>query len=222
MMANCASCANVWFTADAKGKCPKCGKAWPFEEPVPQVPEVPASVLQPLAQVAPLPPMGTSTFQLPTAPITAPHGTPPGVVPEEDINRFNWGAFLLAPFWPFWNGAMAYGIAYWVAGIFNIATGGLSSIVCFALALYLGFHGNSIAVQGKHYHSREDFFAVQRAWKKGGLFLLLAWVGLMIVILLFVVGNIVTARTPSEPSETQETPMERNAGSDSGDYNPPP
>lgn len=56
MMANCAGCGNVWFTSDARGQCPKCGRAWPVEEPAAPA-QTTAPVVQPLATVVPLPAM---------------------------------------------------------------------------------------------------------------------------------------------------------------------
>lgn len=93
-------------------------------------------------------------------------------VPQE-IQGWNWGAFLLPGLWPFTNNVWI-GLLSWIP------------YVNLPIVLMLGLKGNTWAWRSRKWQSLEAFKAHQRAWAKAaiitysslfGLFLLLAFIG---------------------------------------------
>ncbi len=81
------------------------------------------------------------------------------VVPPE-IDRWNWGAFLLN----------------WIWAVFNKTWIGLLCLipyVGFVVGIYLGIKGRELAWRNKRWDSLEHFNRVQRSWSKWGLILVL-------------------------------------------------
>ena len=80
------------------------------------------------------------------------------------LRRWNWGAFVLAPFW-------ALAMRRW--GWFLLC---LVPYVNFVAALYLGARGNELAWKSRRWRCVEEFDQVQDAWSQFGLMILLSLV----------------------------------------------
>ncbi len=109
---------------------------------------------------------------------TAPEAPPPYATPQ--ITRFsgmwNWGGFLLCPFWLMNHGGLGLGIGYlvltFIPGL-NIATLGM--------AIYFGIKGNDWAVQHRNFVDEAQFVAVQNAWRNWGF--IVAGIGIIFGII---------------------------------------
>jgi hypothetical protein len=108
---------------------------------------------------------------------------PGNAIPEELTRRWSWGGFLLWLFWPWWNANTP--LKWLTAGAFILSsfTAGLSGL---ALAIYFGISGNKIAARDRRFTSTDQFIAIQRAWAKAGVILLI--VGCVAVPVLFALG----------------------------------
>ncbi len=126
--------------------------------------------------------------------VSAPGAPPPYATPA--ITRFsgmwNWGAFLLCPFWLLNHGALGLGIGYLVVCLIpglNIATLGM--------AIYFGIKGNDWAVRHRNFVDEEQFVAVQNAWRNWGF--IIAGIGLIFgivgAILLGILGVLTGAHS---------------------------
>lgn len=99
-------------------------------------------------------------------------------VPEE-IEGFNWGAFLL----------------HWIWGIGNntfIALLAFVPLVNLVIPFVLGFRGNAWAWRNKRWHSVEEFRTIQRAWAKWGFIVYAAFflmIGLLFTVLVASMRN---------------------------------
>lgn len=78
-------------------------------------------------------------------------------VPEE-IKGWNWGGFLLAPFWPFSN-RVGIGLLAWVP------------VVGFWMAIALGVKGNEWAWKSRRWQSIDQFKTHQKRWAIAGIVL---------------------------------------------------
>ncbi|MBK8286666.1 MAG: hypothetical protein IPK97_18395 [Ahniella sp.] len=90
-------------------------------------------------------------------------------VPAE-IDRWNWGAFLL----------------HWVWGIGNntfIALLAFVPLVNLIIPFVLGARGSAWAWRNKRWDSVEEFRRVQRAWAKWAVILYLAMVGMLVLMI---------------------------------------
>lgn len=76
-------------------------------------------------------------------------------VPEE-IKGWNWGAFLLAPFWPVGN-RVGIGLLSWVP------------LIGFWMAIALGMKGNEWAWKSRRWQSIEHFKTHQKRWATAGI-----------------------------------------------------
>jgi hypothetical protein len=92
---------------------------------------------------------------------------PNAAVPPE-IDRWNWGAFLLNWIWGIGNNTF-------IALLMFIP---LANIV---MPFVLGAKGSAWAWRNKRWESIEEFKAVQRSWAKWGIIVLLAFVALIAV-----------------------------------------
>jgi Cytochrome oxidase complex assembly protein 1 len=93
---------------------------------------------------------------------------PQSTVPAE-IDKWNWGAFLLN----------------WIWGIGNNTFIALLMFVPFAnfvMPFVLGAKGSAWAWKNKKWQSIDEFKAVQRKWAKWGVFVLMAFIGLFIAL----------------------------------------
>ena len=114
-------------------------------------------------------------------------------VPPE-IDRWNWGAFLLN----------------WVWGIGNNTFVALLMFVPFVnvvMPFVLGVKGSAWAWRNKRWDSVEQFKAVQRKWAKWGV-ILLALGAAALVALFFVVGGMLKG---SEPYQLARSQLEQSA-----------
>ena len=99
-------------------------------------------------------------------------------VPEE-IKGWNWGAFLLAPFWPFSN-RVGIGILAWVP------------FVGFWMAIALGVKGNEWAWKSRKWQSIDQFKTHQKRWAIAGIVLgisvnLIVWhIGILLLLSILV------------------------------------
>jgi hypothetical protein len=163
-------------TVEDVRQCPKCAYVMePFDT------ECPRCDLGVAPQTA-VPPTAA-----PAGPAPAPvewentSGTPGAAAPPE-ILGWNWGAFLLTPFW-----AIAHQV--WIGLLcFVPYVGWIMSIV-------LGIKGSEWAWQNRRFSSAQEFRDVQRAWMLWGVGITLLGVvvgflfGLMIPILAAVGGS---------------------------------
>lgn len=84
--------------------------------------------------------------------------------------KFNVGAWLLAPFW-LWNnveakwGAIALGL---YLSCFIPILGNFASLALFAGAIWLGFKGNDLAWEYRHFNSLDEFKTIQKKWAWAG------------------------------------------------------
>jgi hypothetical protein len=90
--------------------------------------------------------------------------TPPAPVPSE-VDRWNWGAFLLSWIWGLGNNTF-------------IALLALVPIVNFVVIFVLGAKGSAWAWRNKRWESVEHFKRVQRKWAIAGVIAWLALIGL--------------------------------------------
>lgn len=151
----------------------------------------------------------TPPLQPPVAanPVVANSGWPPAMgeintsgqgssalVPPE-IKGWNWGAFLLAPFWPFSN-QVWIGLLSWIP------------LVGTVMAFILGAKGNEWAWQSRRWRSVQAFKSHQRAWTTWGVILM----GLVVAIqaasalsYLVLQDSVSTTRALPEPSPDQSS-----------------
>lgn len=115
----------------------------------PETPPVPPVAPAP-TPAAPAAPTGVTT--------SATGGGINGPFPAE-LNHWNWGAFLLSWIW-------AIGNQTWIGLL------ALIPYVNFVVAIVLGVKGNEWAWQHRKFESVEQFKAVQSAWTKWGVILL--------------------------------------------------
>jgi hypothetical protein len=111
------------------------------------------------------------------------------VVSPELAARWNWGAFFLAPVWPFCHGLPLVGALaaiLWVAALpstlflsIGVVSGmprgddtaafAATDLLYVALAAYLGKRGSALAVARRPYAGDAEFVAVERAWTFWGI-----------------------------------------------------
>lgn len=99
-----------------------------------------------------------------------------------ELNRFNWGAFLLTWIWGIGHGVWISLIAL-VAG-FVPFIGGLIGL---AFAIYLGIKGNELAWKTGKYNDIEAFKATERKWTIAGIIILLVGTFIIVPILVLIV-----------------------------------
>lgn len=83
-----------------------------------------------------------------------------------NINSFNWGAFIMWPFWGFGNGMIMLSIFGLILGFFsrypflNV----FILIIEIPISLYLGCRGNRLSWEKKNWSSAIDFEKQQKVW----------------------------------------------------------
>jgi hypothetical protein len=92
---------------------------------------------------------------------------------REKLEKWNWGAFILAPVWALANNLEKWAILTFIPGI-NV-------IVMF----YLGFKGNKLAYHKSKLDKVEDFMTVQHKWSIWGVRIF--WILLAIAVASFFV-----------------------------------
>lgn len=70
------------------------------------------------------------------------------------LEKWNWGAFLLAPFWTLSNRLEKWTIITFIPGV-NLVAG-----------IYLGRHGNRLAYEKSDIRNIEHFMGLQAQWNK--------------------------------------------------------
>lgn len=106
---------------------------------------------------------------------------------QNDIKRFNWGAFFLTWIWGIGNNVLE---TLWilVAGFIPFFGVLLTGIV---LPIIFGIKGNEWALKNKQYESIEHFHRVQKTWAIIGLSLYLASTLFSILIGLSLFNNLI-------------------------------
>jgi hypothetical protein len=99
----------------------------------------------------------------------------------QQINKFNWGACLLTPFWGFANGMPWLFLIYLASGLVYLALFMCSymlplfliaSLIPFACSIYFGITGSRLAWNKKEWQSITHFISVQQAWTNWGFAIL--------------------------------------------------
>jgi hypothetical protein len=91
----------------------------------------------------------------------------PGVghVPgSQYIGQWNWGAFLLCPFWLMNHGRVGRGILCLVLNF--IPLGGLVSL---GMSIAYGIKGNEVATTSRRFFDDSEYVAVQNSWRNAGI-----------------------------------------------------
>jgi len=79
------------------------------------------------------------------------------------VGQWNWGAFLLCPFWLMNHGRVGRGILYIVLNCIPIV-----SLATLAMAIAYGIKGNQVAMSSRYFADDAQFVAVQNAWRNVG------------------------------------------------------
>lgn len=79
------------------------------------------------------------------------------MIEEDQLNEWNWGAFVLSPFWVLANKLD------WLLILCSIP------FVNIALMFYLGISGNKLAYKRSEIKNINDFMGVQREWSTWGV-----------------------------------------------------
>jgi len=97
--------------------------------------------------------------------------------------KWNWGAFLLPPFW-----AAAMNLWGWfAAAVVCLLVIPFAFVGGLFVACYLGAKGNELAWTSRRWDSVEQFRATQAAWSKAGI-LLTAMSCLFSIIIILLLG----------------------------------
>ncbi|HEX8037760.1 MAG TPA: hypothetical protein VF490_01355 [Chryseosolibacter sp.] len=84
---------------------------------------------------------------------------------RKKLEKWNWGAFLLAPFWTLSNRLEKWTILTFIPGV-NLAA-----------AIYLGMYGNRLAYDKSDIRDIEHFMVLQGQWNKWAIRIL--WLGIV-------------------------------------------
>ena len=88
---------------------------------------------------------------------------------DKKLNKWNWGAFWLAPLW-----TLANKLEFWTFLCFI-------PFLNFFIYFYLGYYGNRLAYEKSDFDSVDDFMEVQKEWNQWGIrFIIL---GILILLL---------------------------------------
>lgn len=91
----------------------------------------------------------------------------------QDLNTWNWGAFLLNWMW-------AIGNSVWIGLLMFVP------FVNMVIPFYLGAKGNELAWEHRKFASVEQFKDVQNAWKSWGIILIILQVALVATFVLMI------------------------------------
>ena len=108
---------------------------------------------------------------------------PGNAIPEEILARWSWGPFFLWLFWVWWNADQKLKIAAAVIFVceFIPFINFIAGLAGLAFAIYLGLKGNRIMAANRQFTSVEQFVAVQTAWAKWGVIVLIVSVVLIVL-----------------------------------------
>jgi len=150
----CANCGSPL----TNGVCPTCPP--PAYQPQPAL-----GTTSPFAPGAPY-----AVYQQPGPAFPA---NAPGV---QYIGQWNWGAFLLCPFWLMNHRQVGMGVLYLILNFIpflNIGT--------LIMAIYYGAKGNEVAVASGRFTDDAQFVAVLNAWRNWGIGILIVSLALAFV-----------------------------------------
>jgi hypothetical protein len=88
---------------------------------------------------------------------------PPQAPGSQYADMWNWGAFLLCPFWLMNHGRPGRGILYIAMSIIPLV-----SLVSLGMAITYGIKGNAVAASSRRFTDDAQFAAVQNAWRNWG------------------------------------------------------
>jgi hypothetical protein len=160
-------------------KCPECAYALePFDTECPRCAMQRAQAAEGAAPAPAAP--APYTYPSPAVPAPTPTAAPwentsgtPGALPPAGVPGWNWGAFLLTPFW-----AIAHQV--WIGLLCFVP------YVGWVMSIVLGVKGSEWAWQNRRFESVEHFHDVQRAWMLWAIGLNVAGAGLAFLIFLVV------------------------------------
>jgi hypothetical protein len=104
---------------------------------------------------------------------------PGNMIPEDLMKRWSWGGFLLGWLWVFWNGNTTMKWINVGCIVFGFFTAGIPGL---AFAIFCGIKGNRIAARDRSFASTAEYVAVQRAWAKAGVIILIVSIGLGLIL----------------------------------------
>lgn len=134
----------------------------------------------PMYNAAPQSPSAASTTQI-AAPMPVTQGAahpgygslPVHAPGARYVGMWNWGAFLLCPFWLMNHGRVGRGILYIVLSVIPLV-----SLAALGMAITYGIKGNAVAATSRRFVDDTEFVAVQNAWRNWGFGLLIISVAL--------------------------------------------
>jgi hypothetical protein len=94
---------------------------------------------------------------------------------------WNWGAFLLCPFWLMNHGRIGRGVLYLVLCCIPFV-----GLAAFGMAIAYGLKGNEVAATSRHFTGDAQFVLVQNAWRNWGIGFAIA--GVIVGVLIGVAG----------------------------------
>jgi ribosomal protein L37E len=116
---------------------------------------------------------------------------------QNQIRKFNWGAFLLSPVWVFGNGMAWLFLIYlvnWAIRVFSLIMlyenysyeytvfFFASFVLNIVLTIYLGIRGSALAWEKKEWQSIQHFAHVQKKWAKWGIIIWAAYIALVVIL----------------------------------------
>jgi hypothetical protein len=110
------------------------------------------------------------------------YGAYAGAPGSQYIGKWNWGAFLLCPWWLMNHGRVGRGILYLVLTLIPVA-----NISCLVMCIVYGVKGNVVASSSRRFVDDAQFVAVQNAWRNWGFGL--AAVSIVIAIIAATVSH---------------------------------
>jgi|WetSurMetagenome_2_1015567.scaffolds.fasta_scaffold76217_2 hypothetical protein len=103
---------------------------------------------------------------------------------KKEINKFNWGAFFLYPFWGFANGM-------WWLILIGLFFGSIPIIP----NLIFGFNGSKWSWDNKEWDDLNHFVKAQDSWKKWGICIFCISLAVCIILYLFIFSMIIALST---------------------------
>jgi hypothetical protein len=104
--------------------------------------------------------------------------TDPDAIPgqKDELDKWNWGAFLWGPIWALGHRLWGKGIVALVVSIVTLGIAGIAFQIWFALK------GNRWIWDRGGYGSKEELRRKERKWAWAYLWFTLAWVALYVVV----------------------------------------
>ncbi len=156
--------------------------------------------------VNPVPPPPPPVDYIPTVPPAPPPiavpftSVDPAMCPPDLARKWNWGAFLLTPFWlgamRLWNyfiGFIVIMVGLTILGVLVHTLDHLTNIASFVFGIVIARQGNRLAWQSRNWRDEAEFRAVQRTWGIwGGI---LTGVALLLVVLVVLVVVLISQQS---------------------------